>query len=258
MTAPLRLTFAIGLAGGLLGALVGLGGGVVMIPLMLACCGLSRHQAHATSLAAVIATGTAGTLPYLLQGRFDAHAAGLLAGTAMTFSWAGARLAHRLKAQTLRRVFGVMVLTLAALLLAKPWLLQQGSGAGHALGWIGLGILGAVAGFFAGLMGVGGGGIMVPGMVLLAGLDQHTAQGTSLLVMVPAAIIGTWTHARAGLVATGLLPGLIPGVLLGALLGGFGANLIPQDGLRWMFGLFMCWLGWRDLRPAPARPPERT
>ena len=65
------------------------------------------------------------------------------------------------------------------------------------------------------MMGVGGGSIMVPAMVLLAGFPQVLAQGSSLLAMVPAGAVGAHTHFRLGNVVRGLLPGLIPGILGG-------------------------------------------
>jgi len=73
---------------------------------------------------------------------------------------------------------------------------------------------GVFTGFLSGMMGVGGGTVMVPAMVLLAGFGQHTAQGISLLAMVPAGGVGAFTHWRLGNVNEGLLVGLIPGILL--------------------------------------------
>jgi uncharacterized membrane protein YfcA len=72
-----------------------------------------------------------------------------------------------------------------------------------------------VAGFASGMMGVGGGAVMIPAMVLLAGFDQHVAQGTALLVMVPAGSVGAYTHWRLGNVKISVLWGIVPGVLVG-------------------------------------------
>ena len=63
----------------------------------------------------------------------------------------------------------------------------------------------------------GGGAFMIAGMVLFVGMGQHIAQGSSLLSMVPAAAVGSWTHWRHGNVVTKILPGLAAGVLIGLL-----------------------------------------
>lgn len=70
-------------------------------------------------------------------------------------------------------------------------------------------LAGSFTGFLSGMMGVGGGTIMVPAMVLVAGFTQYTAHGTSLLAMVPIGFAGAYTHWRLGNVSTGILPGLI-------------------------------------------------
>ncbi len=95
------------------------------------------------------------------------------------------------------------------------------------------------------MMGVGGGTIMVPVMVLLAGFTQHMAQGTSLLVMVPAGGIGAFTHWKLGNVEAGILYGLVPGILLGTYLGGNLANIIPDNTLRLIFAVIIIFLGFR-------------
>ncbi len=256
MAIPLPLTLGIGAVAGVLGGLVGLGGGVVMIPLLIARAGLTRHQAHATSLAAVIATGAVGAATYGLRGKLEVPLAGILGAAALVAAHGGARLAHRIDARRLHLVFGWFLVAIAGVLLAKPWLGALATAPASAITWAGLGLTGAAAGFIAGLLGVGGGSIMVPGLVLLAGLDQHAAQGTSLLAMVPAAIVGTWTHARAGAVVGGTLPGLIPGVLVGTVAGGLIATQLPESWLRLVFAAFLLWLGWRDVRGASASPAQ--
>ena len=98
------------------------------------------------------------------------------------------------------------------------------------------------------MMGVGGGTIMVPAMVLLAGFSQHIAQGTSLLVMVPAGSVGAFTHWKMGNVATGILFGLVPGIILGAYLGGHFAHFIPDTPLRLTFIAVIIFMGVRYVR----------
>jgi len=94
-------------------------------------------------------------------------------------------------------------------------------------------------------MGVGGGTIMIPVMVILAGFTQHMAQGTSLLVMVPAGAIGAFTHWKLGNIEKGILWGLIPGIVFGTFLGGNFASIIPDNTLRLIFATMLIFVGLR-------------
>ncbi|MEN6374720.1 MAG: sulfite exporter TauE/SafE family protein [Smithella sp.] len=242
------ISFLLGLAAGAFGGLAGLGGGLILIPLMLYVLKLSQHQVHGTTLVAIIFTGLSGAVTYGLNGAIDFTAALLLAGSSISTASAGARYADTLPAWKLRRTFGIFLIFCAVLLLSKPYLKDI---IGVVPGWaiiIVLLITGLVTGFLSGMMGVGGGAIMVPVMVLLAGFTQHVAQGTSLLVMVPAGTVGALTHRRLGNVVHELLWGLIPGLLLGAYLGGSFAYLLPEKILRTIFVAVIIWIGLRYAR----------
>ncbi len=242
------ITFLIGTLSGLFGGLVGLGGGVVMIPLMVGVLRLTQHQAHGTSLVALVFTGIAGAATYALKGTVDLTASLLIAATAMVTARAGAHFAHSLPEWKLKRSFGGFLIFVSLLMLAKPYLPHA---IGMDAGWpkiIVLLLTGAFTGFLSGMMGVGGGTIMVPAMVLLAGFNQHLAQGSSLLAMVPAGAVGAYTHGRLGNVKTGLLPGLIPGILIGTWLGSTLALRLPESTLRVVFAAVLIWTGARYLR----------
>jgi uncharacterized protein len=91
---------------------------------------------------------------------------------------------------------------------------------------IGAVAIGAVGGLIAGLLGVGGGVLFVPGLVLFLGLDQHHAEATSLLAIVPVAIVGSWRHDRYGNVRRR------DAMLLGLLsLAGVGAGVVLANAL---------------------------
>ena len=241
------ISFLIGLAAGAFGGLAGLGGGLILIPLMLHVLKLSQHQVHGTTLVAIIFTGLSGAIAYGLNGAVDITAAALLAGSSISTASVGARYADTLPSWKLRKTFGIFLIFCAVLLFSKPFFTAAGSVPGWAKIIILL-ITGLVTGFLSGMMGVGGGAIMVPVMVLLAGFSQHVAQGTSLLVMVPAGVVGALTHRRLGNVVHELLWGLIPGLLLGAYLGGNFADLLPENVLRNMFSVVILWIGLRYAR----------
>jgi uncharacterized membrane protein YfcA len=99
--------------------------------------------------------------------------------------------------------------------------------------------IGLAAGIVAGLLGVGGGVLFVPGLVLLLGLDQHQAEATSLLAIVPVAIVGTYAQDRYGNVrrADALLLGVLS--LAGAVAGVALANALSGTVLRDAFAALM-------------------
>lgn len=102
-----------------------------------------------------------------------------------------------------------------------------------------LATIGVAAGFLAGLLGIGGGLLMVPAMVLLLGFDQHVAQGTSLVVIIPAALAGTYSHYRNGRVSIRDAAFLAAGGVAGALLGSTSALSVDDALLRRLFGIFL-------------------
>ena len=100
-------------------------------------------------------------------------------------------------------------------------------------------IAGGAAGVLSGLFGVGGGAIFVPALVLLFGFEQTTAEGTSLLAMIPVAGLGAWVQHKAGLVqvrSAGTV-GLVAGV--GVVVGAVVANHLPETTLRRIFAVFL-------------------
>lgn len=242
------ISFIIGFVAGIFGGLAGLGGGLIMIPLMAGVLKLSQHKAHGTSLVALIFTGISGTITYALNGAIDITAAVLLAITAVFTAPFGARYAHTLAEWKLKKFFGAFLIFCSALLLLKPYLANIiGTVPSYAKIIVFL-ITGAFTGFLSGMMGVGGGTIMVPAMVLLAGFTQHIAQGTSLLVMVPTGAVGAFTHWKMGNVAVEILFGLIPGIILGTYLGGNLANLFSDNILRSIFVVVIIWMGIRYVK----------
>jgi uncharacterized protein len=104
---------------------------------------------------------------------------------------------------------------------------------------IGVVLIGVAAGIVAGMLGVGGGVLFVPALVILLGLDQHQAEATSLLAIVPVAIVGTYTQDRYGNVRRD--DALLLGVLsvAGAGAGVALANALSGTVLRDAFAALM-------------------
>jgi hypothetical protein len=251
----------VGLAAGTFGAMVGMGGGVIMITTLVAMRKVGQHHAHGTSLVALVFTGIVGATTYALKGAVDVPAAISLTCPAMITARLGARFSHALPEWILRRSFGAFLVLVSVLLLLK----HQLPGLSEPLtGWLRLVVLaaaGAGTGFLSGMFGIGGGSLMVPTMVLVVGLGQYVAQGSSLLAMVPTGVVGARTHWRLGNVAKHLLPGLIPGILVGAYLGASLAVALDERTLRIVFAGVLIAMSTRFIRtrrPAAAVPEESS
>ena len=100
-------------------------------------------------------------------------------------------------------------------------------------------ILGVAGGFVAALAGVGGGILFVPALVLVLGLSQVVAEATSLLAVVPVAILGTWQQRRSGEVRLADAAIIGAGALITAFAAAYVASNLAQDVLRLLFAAVM-------------------
>jgi uncharacterized membrane protein YfcA len=107
--------------------------------------------------------------------------------------------------------------------------------------------VGALAGVLSGALGIGGGVIMVPALVLVMGVGQQTAQGTSLLVIIPTAISGAYSHYRHGLLRERLTlaVGVVGGA--GAVLGSYLALHLDRGWLQRIFAIYLLFVGVRSV-----------
>ncbi len=117
-------------------------------------------------------------------------------------------------------------------------------------------VIGLAAGILAGLLGVGGGVLFVPGLVILLGLDQHQAEATSLLAIIPVAIVGTYAQDRYGNVRRpdALLLGILS--LAGAVAGVVLANALTGTLLRDAFAVLMVIVAAQLVRRVLRQDPE--
>jgi hypothetical protein len=241
-----------GLLGGFFGGLLGLGGGVIMIPLMTWLAKMTQHQAHGTSLVAIVFTAIVGGATYFLHGEVDLKIALILAASATITARFGARYAHSLPEKKLKMAFGFFLIFASTMLVAKGYLPKTNWAFGPWTSVIVLLMIGFVTGFVSGMMGVGGGGVMVPLMVVLGGIGQHMAQGTSLIAMIPASTSGASTHYKLGNVKMDVAWGLIIGSLVGAYFGAATASLLPDFHLKIAFAVVGVWMGTKYIKAGRA------
>ena len=112
------------------------------------------------------------------------------------------------------------------------------------MNYVVVGLLGLVAGVLSGLFGVGGGIVIVPALVLLAKLDQHTATGTSLAaLLLPVGLLGVLEYHRRGQINVVYAVLIAGGLLIGALAGAKLAGEVSSVALRRAFGVLLIVVG---------------
>ncbi len=191
----------IGAVAGFLAGLFGIGGGIVMVPLLMLLAGLPQRVASATSLVAIIPTATFGAVTYLASGTVPVDQlgfGGLVAIGSSLMAPIGARALRTWNIGLVRWIFvGLLAATAVMVFVSVP--VRSSS-----LEWsvetvIAVVAIGGFMGFTAGLLGVGGGIIAVPLLIAL-GTSDLIAKTLSLVAMVPGAVSGSLSSRRAGLI----------------------------------------------------------
>jgi hypothetical protein len=181
----------------------------VIVPLLVLVLGFDQRLAAGTSLAAIVPTATVGVVSYALHGSVAWIPALLLAAGAVLGAQIGTWLLPRLSLTVLRWSFvGFLVAVIISLFIVVPP--REAHLALTLFSVAGLVLLGVATGITAGLIGVGGGIIVVPALMVLFGTSDLVAKGTSLLMMIPTAVSGTIGNLRRGnvdLVAAALVGG---------------------------------------------------
>src|SRR5206468_2078375 len=212
MTGAERLSgLAAGALTGIAGGLFGVGGGLVLVPVLTSFYHVTQHEAHGTSLAVISATALTSIIIYGTHQNIAWSTAAMIALGSLVTAPLGARWASRISAGTLRRAFGVFLALVAIRLLWQAPVVSAARAPAGLEGFFAALALGLGAGLLAGIMGVGGGLLVVPVLTIVFGLSQQAAQGTSLAVMVVTAPSAALEHSRHKNVVWRLVPMLAIG-----------------------------------------------
>ncbi len=214
----------VGLLAGFLSGIFGVGGGILIVPGLVLLLGMDQRLAHGTSLGTAVPISIAGLIGFAIAGKVDwPVSVPVILGGAIG-AVIGTRFLRRLPSRVLRIAFAAVLFATAARLAVQiPH--AQGRGpfdVGLALGLFALGL---GSGVLAGLMGVGGGIVIVPALLIFWGLSSPVAKGTSLAVVVVTAIVGTVQNLRHHNVD---IPVAVTAGLAGTL-SAFGASAISVN-----------------------------
>jgi len=264
----LALALLLGGAVGVVSGLLGIGGGILMVPFLYLLMGGStwsglsvpiEHQAalaHATSLAVIVPTALSGLRAF---HRADAIRWGIilpLGAAAAVTALLGARVAVELSTPVLKTIFGLFIVFVGARSIRRRGgSVSEGDSGGEPLRWWAALVGGGLVGFMSALLGVGGGVVAIPILIHWARLDLHRVVPASIAIIVFAAPAGVLSYVTAGWGLPELPPGsmgfvhlpsalaLIPGAVLLAPVGARWNQRLPASTLRPLFGVLLLVLG---------------
>jgi uncharacterized protein len=240
MTTTDILVLAIGgLVSGVMAGLLGIGGGVILVPLLVSL-GNEPIKATATSSLAIVITSVSGSIQNWRMGYFDLQKVLYLGIPALITAQLGVFLAIKIPPYLLLALFGVLLLTNIYLVQLRKQLLTAGNNKENSFHpTIARIATGGAGGLLAGLFGVGGGVIMVPLQMLLLKEPIKIAIQTSLGVIISTAVSASVTQAYAGnvLFIQGTILG--GGGLLGAQLSTRVLPKLPDNVVSIVFRSFL-------------------
>lgn len=246
------LSILVGLSLGLLGG----GGSILVVPLLVYIAGLEPREAIATSLVVVGATSLVSLIGHARRGKVQWRTGLLFGAAGMIGAFGGGLLGGRIPGPILMVAFAAMMLATAGAMLRqrKPGAQSGPAKAGlagaartdairhsHTL-WRVL-LDGLVVGAATGLVGAGGGFLVVPALVLLAGLPMSAAVGTSLLVIAMKSFAGFGGYLTAVSINWPLTAAVTLAAIAGSFVGVALTSRVPEDTLRRASGFFVMAMG---------------
>jgi len=262
-TAQIALFGLLGITAGTLAGLLGIGGGMVIVPGLFYIFTLMKfpeeslmHMAAGTSMCIMICTATSSTLSHHLKGHIQWPVfRNILAGIGLGVL-CGNLLGNHLHTDVLELIFGLFLLSISAKIFLD---FKPGSGEQGTPGFLLTSLVGTVIGFKSGVLGIGGGAISVP-FLMYSGLPMRQVSGTSASFTLPIAIIGTTSFMVFGNSAlSSAIPGstgyiywpafclVAPFTMLSAPFGAKLSQVIPADKMRTVFACFLLFLSFKML-----------
>jgi uncharacterized protein len=228
------LLFLVGTFSSICGSIVGLGGAFITIPFLLWLTDLKVEMVAGTSMAVLLMNSLSSVAKMSKQKRVDFKSGFLFSVAMIPGSIAGAAFSHLLSGKTYYMVFGAFLICVSLLVLAKPekplgrflkpTIEREIGGAGEETYRYSYNLAFALTvslltGFVSSLLGIGGGSVLVPMMVLFCFFPPHVATATSMFAIMLSSLIGAATHVWLGDVDWRLFPFLAAGAITGGQIG---------------------------------------
>ncbi len=231
----LVLAFPVGLSLGLLGG----GGSILTVPVLVYAAGLDPKLAIPASLVSVGTTSVVAALAHARRKAVDWGSALAFGGAGLVGAFLGARVGRALTGRTLLVLFALLMVAAGLLMLRG----RRTGDAPHTPHPLLVAPLGAGVGLLTGLLGVGGGFMIVPALVLAGGLAMPLAVGTSLVVIAINSAAGFVGHLGEQAIPWGYAAAFTGVCVAGALVGERLGRNVPAARLRKWFGTFVIAVG---------------
>ena len=244
----------IGLVAGFLGGMSGLGGSVVMIPMLAIVLGPNQHLYQAAAMIVNVLVAVTATMRHAKAKAIRWDVATRMLPVGLTCIALGVLVSNVFEATEMQKVFGVFLLYIVATDILK-FIQREPEPEPHELrvGWGASGFVGGIMGFTAGLLGIGGGGLAVPMLQRVCNLPLRQAIATSSAVMCLTSVMGAviknaTLHRHLNIAGTQPLPVmdsiviaavLAPGAVLGGFLGAAMTHKLPLVWIRVAFDVLL-------------------
>ena len=226
--------FIIGSIGGLLSGILGIGGGVVFVPLLTYFTDQDFKVNTGISSMAVVFVATTSSITYISNGQtFSIYILYLILG-GIIGGYLGSKLTFSLDTKTLQRIFAILLLIVSYRMISNSGYSSRFEE--NILLYV---LIGIFSGILSGLLGIGGGIVRIPLLIFFGGLGNLAAQGFSLIATVPTALTAAYTKLKNDkeFAKRGSIVG-ISGIM-GSVIGGNLAFSIPQEILNTSFAVFL-------------------
>jgi uncharacterized membrane protein YfcA len=225
------LGFGIGLSLGLLGG----GGSILTVPALVYVVGQSPQAAVTASLMIVGANSAMGAFMHRAQGALNWRVALVFGGVGMAAAYLAAGWSKALPSNVLMMLFAGLMLVVGLFMVLKPTPLATEEGRG----WLVTILSGAGVGLLTGFLGVGGGFLIVPALVMLVGLPMRQAVGTSLVVIAMNSLAGFLGHLDGPPIDVQVVAIFVTAGLTGAVVGARLTRFVKPEHLRKGFAAFV-------------------
>lgn len=238
--ASILIDIALGITIGLSLGFLGGGGSILTVPALVYVVGLSPQAAVTASLIIVGANATLGAYFHRDQGTLNWRVALVFGGVGMVSAFLSAGLSERVSSTMLMILFALLMLVVGVFMLLSRT--PAGQGMSHR-GWGVTVSSGAGVGVLTGFLGVGGGFLIVPALVMLVGLPIQQAVGTSLVVIAMNSLAGILGHLGMATLDYGVIALFVASGFVGAFAGARLARIVHPAQLHTSFAVFVMLLG---------------